>query len=277
MTQQYKIPVPPFAPEQLEALARVLGDTSRGLTGSEIGQILGQCRIPDIDRENAKWRRLFNAFAEFQNQHRVGNHVVMFITRAMNPARYTSNPESFEYLRGALNPILALCGMNLRGDGKIARASKATTLDEALERSNRFQEQLRQRNVHEELYRHCGPEILAQNYFHAVLEAMKSITAKVRVLAGVTTDGHQLVDDAFSLGSVGRPIVAINSLETATQLGEQKGFVNLLKGLYGIIRNPLAHEPKIEWDMSEQDALDVMSVISLVHRKLDKAVQLRQG
>ncbi len=24
--------------------------------------------------------------------------------------------------------------------------------------------------------------------------------------------------------------------------------MNLLKGLYGTIRNPLAHDPKVEWD-----------------------------
>ena len=45
----------------------------------------------------------------------------------------------------------------------------------------------------------------------------------------------------------------------------------LLKGLYGTIRNPLAHNPKIERDMVEQDALDILTMISLVHRKLDKA------
>jgi uncharacterized protein (TIGR02391 family) len=52
---------------------------------------------------------------------------------------------------------------------------------------------------------------------------------------------------------------------------EQRGFVSLLKGLFGTIRNPLAHDPKIEWDMNEQDALDILTMISLVHRKLDRA------
>ena len=51
--------------------------------------------------------------------------------------------------------------------------------------------------------------------------------------------------------------------------------MNLLKGLYGTIRNPLAHNPKIEWDMTEQDALDILTMISLVHRKLDQARRLR--
>jgi hypothetical protein len=37
----------------------------------------------------------------------------------------------------------------------------------------------------------------------------------------------------------------------------------------------MAITPKIEWDMSEQDALDILTMISLVHRKLDKACRYR--
>ena len=46
-------------------------------------------------------------------------------------------------------------------------------------------------------------------------------------------------------------------------------------GLYGTIRNPLAHDPKVEWDMTEQDTLDILTMISLVHRKLDQAYRFR--
>ena len=51
--------------------------------------------------------------------------------------------------------------------------------------------------------------------------------------------------------------------------------MNLLKGLYGTIRNPMAHNPRVEWDMTEQDALDILTTISLVHRKLDQAYRYR--
>jgi hypothetical protein len=45
--------------------------------------------------------------------------------------------------------------------------------------------------------------------------------------------------------------------------------VNLLIDLFGTIRNPLVHNPKIECYMSEQDALDTLTTASLIHRKLD--------
>jgi len=273
MVVSYKERISLFEPERLEALARVLADTSEGLSGPEIGHVLTQLQIPDVDPTNTKWKRLYNALASFQNEHEVGNHVVVFVTRAMDPARYTSYPGAFAKRRDALNPILALCGLTLGNDGKIRNTPKAATLDEALERANRFQTQLGQRNVHGDVLRYCTAEILTQNYFHAVFEAMKSVTVKIRKLAGVGTDGQRLVDDAFGFGKSGTPVVAINTLETETQRGEQRGFSSLLKGLYGMFRNPLAHDPKIDWDMSEQDALDIMGMISLVHRKLDSATR----
>ena len=67
------------------------------------------------------------------------------------------------------------------------------------------------------------------------------------------------------------PLVSLNSLSTETDKGEQRGFVNLLVGSSESIRNPLAHNPKVEWDMSEGDALDILSMVSLIHRKLDRA------
>jgi uncharacterized protein (TIGR02391 family) len=70
---------------------------------------------------------------------------------------------------------------------------------------------------------------------------------------------------------------ALNSLVSETEKGEQRGFANLLIGLFGTIRNPLAHNPKIEWDMSEQDALDILTMVSLIHRKLDKAHRHKAG
>lgn len=48
----------------------------------------------------------------------------------------------------------------------------------------------------------------------------------------------------------------------------QKGFANLLIGLFGAVRNPLAHAPKTNWPMSEQDALDILTLVSLTRSGL---------
>jgi uncharacterized protein (TIGR02391 family) len=255
--------------QQVEALSRILGDTENGLSGSEIEYLLRDSRIPDSAPEMTKWKRLFNAFVDFQNEHQVGNHVLVFIKRAMAPARYVDKPAVFHARRHRLNSVLALCGLMLGEDGQIRRADTARTVDQALERANRLHAALTLRAVHADVLNFCRTEIVQENYFHAVFEAMKSITAKIRALSGLSNDGADLVHDAFGQ-KYGSPILAINPLQTETQQGERRGFVNLLKGLYGTIRNPLAHDPKVDWDMTEQDALDILTVISLVHRKLDQ-------
>src|SRR5438874_351621 len=93
--------VPPFNPQQLTAIAKILGETETGLTGPQIGYLLQDAKIPDVNPEMTKWKRLFNAFVEHQNAKQYGNHVVMFITRAMNPVQYTSTPGVFELRRTA--------------------------------------------------------------------------------------------------------------------------------------------------------------------------------
>ena len=124
------------------------------------------------------------------------------------------------------------------------------------------------RNVHAEVLNYCRAELLDENYFHAVFESTKGVAARIRLMSGLTADGAELVNKAFSIQN---PILALGSLATESEKSEQKGFSNLVVGLFGAVRNPLAHAPKTDWPMSEQDALDILSLVSLIHRKLDRA------
>lgn len=112
--------------------------------------------------------------------------------------------------------------------------------------------------------------MLDENYFHAVLEAIKGIAQRIRDMSSLTTDGADLVNTAFAVKS---PVLKINTLSTETEISEQKGFSNMLVGLFGSVRNPVSHAPKKSWLMSEQDALDIMSTVSFIHRKLDNATR----
>jgi len=49
--------------------------------------------------------------------------------------------------------------------------------------------------------------------------------------------------------------------------------MNLMKGIFGTFRNPTAHAPKILWNISEQDALDLLTMVSFLHRRLDSAAR----
>ena len=258
--------IEPFNAQKLEAACRVLGDTDRGLTGSEIGYLIQDCKIQDVAPTMTKWKRLFNALVEVQNKRYVGNHLIMFINRAMDPVSYAREKENFEWRRSELNVVLSFSGFNVREDGKVVRTTKETTLKGARERAGALRAKLDDRGAHDEVFNYCRAELLDENYFHAVLEAIKGVAQRIRDLSSLTTDGADLVNMAFS---VKNPLLAINSLVTETEKSEQKGFCNILVGLFGAVRNPIAHAPKSSWPMSEHDALDIFSLVSFIHRKLD--------
>ncbi len=261
-----------FNAQKLEAACRILADTERGLTGTEIGYILGDCKIKDVSPSMTKWKRLFNALLAVQNKHQVGNHLVMFINRALDPVKYARNKEAFEWRRSELNVVLAFSGFSVREDGKVIRTPYETTLKGARARAaGALRSTLEDRGAHSEVFKYCKAELLDENYFHAVLEAIKGVGERIRMMSGLTSDGAELVNTAFSVKA---PILALNELVTETELSEQKGFSNILVGLFGAIRNPTAHAPKLVWSMTEQDALDIFSMVSFVHRKLDNAKKL---
>lgn len=263
--------IPPFSAQNLEAACLVLADTDRGLTGSEIGYLLQDCRLEDVSPGITKWKRLFDALAKAQNTHQVGNHLIMFINRALNPVSYARDKEKFSWRRSELNVVLSFSGFSVREDGKVVRTNAETTLKGARARAGALRSALEDRSAHPEIMKYCRAELVDENYFHAVLEAIKGIAERIRNYSGLAGDGAELVNSAFSTKS---PILAINSLNTETEVGEQKGFANILVGLFGAVRNPTAHAPKITWPMSEQDALDVLSLVSFVHRKLDRTKKL---
>lgn len=256
-----------FNSQQLEAACRVLGDTERGLTGPQIERLLQEIDVPDVSPAGTKWKRLFNALAMAQNKHQLGNHLVMFINLAMNPVSYARDRGAFVWRRDELNVVLAFAGFYVRDDGRVGFADKATTLDAARARAGRLKAALENRAVHAEVLNYCRAELLDENYFHAVFEATKGIAQRIRTLSGLSGDGADLVNKAFA-GQ--QPVLVLGPLSNESEKSEQRGFANLLIGVFGAVRNPLAHAPKTNWPMSEQDALDILTMVSLIQRKLDR-------
>ena len=265
-------PIPSFDETTLRAICNVLGDTNTGLSGSEIGQLLGASGINDLFPSNTKRDRLFDALQKRQQQDGCANQVVAFIHHSMNPVRYTNDHAIFEDRRSQLNQVLVFAGYVIGRDGRFARVTQAHTLSEAQERAGKLYRELITRHAHPDVIRFCRAELLQDNYFHAVFEATKSVADKIREKTDLTSDGALLVDEAFGSKT---PLLAFNSLRTETEWSEQRGFINLLKGLFGTFRNTTAHAPKIKWAINEQDALDMLSFTSLLHRRLDVAVKTR--
>lgn len=266
-------PVVIFEPGELEGICKVLGDTSSGLSGSEIGQLLRTCQINDPQPALTKWKRLFEALYACQQKDGSGVGVAKFIQAACAPTRYAANVAMFEARRDELNFVLSMCGYELGHDGKLRIVTKAATLNDAAQRAGRLRAELLRRTVHPDVLRFCRAELLQDNYFHAVLEATKSVAEKIRQKSGISGDGGQLAQEAFGLGKAGMPYLAFNSLCSKTEQDEQAGLMNLMVGMFGAFRNPTGHAPKISWPVGEQDALDLLTLASFLHRRLDSAVR----
>jgi len=172
-------------------------------------------------------------------------------------------------MREEVNVPLAFVGLSVNEAGQIARKAKAATLSEARRRGMRLRSQLVERGAHQRLLDYCVEEIETENYFHAVLEASKSLADEIRRRTGRTEDGVRLVDAVFESGQPGTPLLSLTPMVTDTEKSRQRGLANALRGVFASLRNPAAHEPKIHSTMTEQDALDELSHMSYLHRRLD--------
>ena len=259
--------VEPFADAQLESLARFLGDCRSGSTISRVFQDQG---IVDRSGQSTKWKRLDWAFREMQRVDGSANRLLKFIAAYLAPSRFVGEEEQFEACRSGLNQRLSFAGLEYGADGQFRHVTKAHTLSEAEARANAIRAKFRGRRLHPDVLKYCRAELMQENYFHAVFEATKGLAQRIREMSGVNADGAKLVDSAL-LGK--NPKLAINSLRTETERSEQNGFGMLLKGCFAAVRNPLAHEPKVLWE-GEDDAADYLTLISLLHRKLDDCVSV---
>lgn len=129
------------------------------------------------------------------------------------------------------------------------------------------------RHLHTDVLRACREELLEdENLFHAVLEATKSVAQKLREKSGLDCDGNKLVERALG-AKQGFPVVAFNTLTTDTLRSEHRGIADLMRGVFSAFRNPTAHEPKVVFKVSEEDAWDLLSLCSLLRRRLDSAAR----
>lgn len=265
----------PWQQSVIDGVAAVLGHTDLGLTGGEIERILAGIGVPDPG-PMTKWKRLADAFSAYQRQHGCSNAAIAFINEAMAPPRYSDRREVFSRRQGDLNEQLVFVGLCVNDKGQVATGpAAAETLDEAAERASSLRAELARRGAHGQVLEWCDVEVLKKDPFHASTEAVKGVMQRLRDETGVDEDTAKLVDAALALGSTNTPVLAINSLETRSERDEQNGFVNLLKGIAGMYRNPTAHDPRARRNVSDGELLELLTMLSMVHRRLDGATRLR--
>ena len=94
--------------------------------------------------------------------------------------RLGPHSEIAEPIGANLNRALAFSGLAVDAAGELVSADHVKTLPEAARRADELRANLVRRGVHAAVLRFCRAELVADNYFHAVLEAGKSIADKLR-------------------------------------------------------------------------------------------------
>lgn len=259
--------IPKLTQQVIEQSARILGECG---TGDEITRMFHDIGVVDDSGESTKWRRINTVLWRAQQRDGNATRFIEFVQRMLSPVRYVGRADCFKADIESLNQIICFNGLRYGEDGSFRRISPTTTLTEAERRANSLRVQLVNRNAHAEVLKYCTAELVANDAFHAIFEACKGVFERIRTMSGSTLDGNRLIESVFG-GAM--PILALNTLQTQTERDEQSGLMSLLKGCASACRNPIAHEPRVLWAGSDEDALDSLVLISLLHKKLDRCVR----
>jgi uncharacterized protein (TIGR02391 family) len=258
--------IAPFGHGSIENIATIIGEL---YTGPELTRILASLGMPDtVGATATKWKRLAASMGEKQFSQRDGRPILAVIVAAMKPDMIWDRQGKAAVARDELTQVLSMSGYRVLDDGRIGRAKTAATASEASARSVRLRKPLEARDAHPEVIRHCREELLRKDHYEAVFEAVKGLGARLREKSELDEDGRPLVQAALR-GK--QPRVLLTDCSTVTERNEQEGIALLAEGVFAAFRNPAAHEPRLVWEVSEQDALDVLGTLSMIQRSLDSA------
>lgn len=258
--------VAPFGHGSIENIARIVGEL---YSGPELTRILAAIGMPDpLGEDQTKWKRLAASMQNKQFAQRDGRPVLAVIIAAMKPEMIWDRQTKAAVARDELTQVLSLSGYRVRDNGTIGPAEKADTASEASARTERLRKLLEARDAHPDVICYCREELLRKDCYAAVFEAVKGLGARLRDKSGLDEDGRALVQAALR-GK--QPRVLLTDYATVTERNEQEGVALLAEGVFAAFRNPAAHEPRLVWEVNEQDALDVLGTLSMIHRRLDGA------
>lgn len=258
-----------FREEAIERFAHIIADSH---TGSEITRLFARSGYPKIQHVRAtKWKFVAGALLELQEVYGGPQHVLKVLQTLLNPQGWIGNREGFEYYLKSINEILEFYGLKIDDEGKIIRFGKiaktvrmAKSDDEILFEARAF---------HPQVVKHGRHHFSRSAYFHAVFECCKAFDTSVKKSTGIDDSGQSLMGRAFCLNGP----LKLNTQITRSERNEQEGIMYLCKGLMNAVRNPQAHEPELDWPMTREDALDVLTLVSFLFRRLENAVVVRDG
>ncbi len=260
--------IEPFRLSALEQIAKIIGAR---YTGSEITEFFRKSGFPYIRHDGStKWRFVYSTLEKIQSDVYGPYNIAKIIQQLCDPQEYFGNGEGHGQIVDEINEILSFYGLILRGkDGKIIVATERDAFLRTQESDEAKLFDLR--DFHPEVKKHARLLFLESRHFHAVFECCKAFDKYVREKSQLDKHGSALMSTALSI----KGPLKLNSQHTETERNEQEGLMHLCMGLMRAIRNPESHEPELDWSITREDALDILSLISFLYRQVDRTVFLQ--
>lgn len=104
-----------------------------------------------------------------------------------------------------------------------------------------------------------------RNYTGCIIDAIHYLGNLLREKTGLQSDGVVLVGEALGGKS---PKLKVNKFETESDINEQKGIEQILRGIYQAIRNPRSHEKRID---DKIDAEAIIIFLNYLIKLIDKS------
>lgn len=269
-----------FDKNLIDAIVAVIGGTNCFVSKSRLQHFLecaGITVLSDGSWSNgraykiglSKYKWLYNCIAENISTTRSTYKFSRFVEDVLNPVHYTDDKTGYQQLVEKVNKVLMLYGCEINTQGRIAPVAKAESLDEVERRTSELRVEFAKRAIHDRVVHFCREDLLKEDFRTAVLEAAKGLADRIREMTGSGLDGAKLFEEALKKND---PMLYLNDLSDESKINEQNGFKELLCSIFHLVRNPMAHQPKVKWDMQRNEALDVFVLISLAHKYLDECI-----
>jgi uncharacterized protein (TIGR02391 family) len=262
--------IPSLSEQVLQAICDALEETSTGLAGTEIARLLQFCGIADPQPTLLRRQRLFHALSQRQQQDQCANNVFRFLQLVVDPRRYVNDPDLLVARREHLNRALAYAGYMLNEKNQFEAVKVTRTQSEAEQRAQALRSELLRRRAHADVLGCVRPDLLENSYTPVIGAAIRSLADKIRSKTGLGETGPEIVKLAF--GVEYGPVLVFNSLASEGERAEHRGLVHLMHGLLEAFPDPSAVDGRTLHAATQDDALDVLTMLAYLHRRLDSVV-----
>lgn len=259
--------LPAANPTLTRALCKAIVAGEDGISAKEMHNAFAAAEVKMLKNFSSKTDIAYHALMNEQQFARSSEPLTRFVSEALAPARFLKEPQKRQRIISDVDTILRTYKFSITDEGHIVPAVEGVTGADAL--TKRLKEKLVLRGAHPEALRFCEEELVNQSMFHSVTEATKSLMERIRP-ADCALDGEKLTQYVFGTRNNPGPRF-INDFSAPADEAEHFGFIHLLNGIYGHLRNDRAHRARLGSEEKEQDFLDAMAMISYAHRVIDRS------